>query len=132
MFLILFRRELLANLMTLRFFVAVVTCLLLVFASTIVLLQDYKHRLDVYNTAVKTHREDVTDAKTYSQLRLYVDTPRIRSASLTKGLTNDLAIPSMFITNLCLLYWTLNNMVWITPSSISSPAWIWFLSSKLS
>ena len=104
MFLILFRRELLANLMTLRFFVVVVTCLILVIASTIVLLQDYKHRLAVYNTAVKTHREDVTDAKTYSQLRLYVDRPpnplSIFNQGLDKRLGNTVHVHHQFVPTL--------------------------------
>ena len=104
MFLTLFRRELLANLMTLRFFVVVVTCLILVIASTTVLLQDYKHRLAVYDTAVKTHREDITDAMTYSQLRLYVDRPpsplSIFNQGLDKRLGNTVHVHHQFVPTL--------------------------------
>ena len=104
MFLTLFRRELLANLMTLRFFVVVVTCLILVTASTIVLLQDYKHRLAVYDTAVKTHREDISDAMTYSQLRLYVDRPpnplSIFNQGLDKRLGNTVHVHHQFVPTL--------------------------------
>ena len=104
MFLTLFRRELLANLMTLRFFVVVVTCLILVITSTIVLLQDYKHRLAVYDTAVKTHHEDIADAMTYSKLRLYVDRPpnplSIFNQGLDKRLGNTVHVHHQFVPTL--------------------------------
>ena len=47
---ILIRRELLANLMTLRFSVAMVVTLLLVIANTVVLIDDYERRLTSYDT----------------------------------------------------------------------------------
>ena len=49
MFLILIRRELLANVMTFRFLVAMVVTLLLVVANTVVLIDDYERRLTSYN-----------------------------------------------------------------------------------
>ena len=104
MFLILFRRELLANLMTLRFFVVVVTCLVLVIVSTLVLLQDYQHRLGAYNTAASTHREDITDSMTYSQLRLYVDRPpnplSIFNRGLDKRLGNTIHVHHQYVPTL--------------------------------
>ena len=59
MFLTLVRRELLDNLMTFRFAAAVMIMLLLVVANTVVLIKDYELRLSDYNTAVKTHRQEL-------------------------------------------------------------------------
>ena len=61
MFLTLIRRELLDNLMTFRFAAAVVIMLLLVVANTVVLIKDYELRLADYNTAVKTHRQELRE-----------------------------------------------------------------------
>ena len=69
----LIRRELLDNLMTFRFAAAVVIMLLLVVANTVVLIKDYEGRLADYNTAVKTHRQELLqESKTYSYAMLGV------------------------------------------------------------
>ena len=68
MFLTLLGRELLANLMTFRFLVAMVVTLLLVVANTVVLIADYELRLRSYNTAVQQHAQQVSEAKTYSEV----------------------------------------------------------------
>ena len=71
MFLTLVRRELLDNLMTFRFAAAVVIMLLLVVANTVVLIEDYEQRLADYNTAVKTHRQELRqESSTYSEAML--------------------------------------------------------------
>lgn len=75
MFLILLRRELLANLMTFRFFVATIVCLLLVLANSIVLIEDYEGRLKAYNVAVQVHRDKAVNAPTYSYIEPTVDRP---------------------------------------------------------
>ena len=75
MFLTLIRREILANLMTFRFFVAMIICLLLVVVNSIVLIQDYEHRLADYNNAVQKHREKRLKAPVYSFLKFSVDYP---------------------------------------------------------
>ena len=49
----LIRRELLDNLMTFRFAVAVFIMLLLVVANTVVLIKDYEQRLASHSAAVK-------------------------------------------------------------------------------
>ena len=69
MFLILIRRELLTNLMTFRFVVAMVVTLLLVVVNTVVLIADYERRLASYNTAVKQHHARISEARTYSELQ---------------------------------------------------------------
>ena len=62
----LIRRELLDNLMTFRFAVAVLVLLLLVVANTAVLLKDYEQRLMDHNAAVKRHQQQLHTKKTYS------------------------------------------------------------------
>ena len=57
MFPILIRRELLANLTTFRFLVAMVVTLSLVVVNTVVLIADYERRLTSYNIAVKEHHQ---------------------------------------------------------------------------
>lgn len=105
MFLILLRRELLANLMTFRFFVAMIVCLLLVVANSMVLIGDYERRLADYNTAVQIHREEAKAAKTYSFLNLQVDRPPNPLSIFNQGLDRRLgntigvshgAVPSLW------------------------------------
>ena len=60
----LIRRELLDNLMTFRFAVAVFIMLLLVVANTAaVLLKDYEQRLMDHNDAVKMHQRQLQEKK---------------------------------------------------------------------
>ena len=69
----LIRRELLDNLMTFRFAAVLLITLLLVVANTVVLIQDYEQRLESYNDAIKMHRQDLRNSKTYSTAYLFVD-----------------------------------------------------------
>ena len=55
----LIRRELLDNLMTFRFAAVLLITLLLVVANTVVLVQDYEQRLESYNSAVRTHYQEL-------------------------------------------------------------------------
>ena len=71
----LIRRELLDNLMTFRFAAAVLIMLLLVVANTVVLTKDYEQRLADYNTALKTHQQQLREKITYSAGELKVDRP---------------------------------------------------------
>ena len=66
-------REILTNVMTFRFFVAVIACVSLVLASTVVLTNDYARRLANYNAAVKKHHQSNFSAKTYSYQSLWLD-----------------------------------------------------------
>ena len=66
MFWVLLKREILAHLITFRFAVTVVTCLLLVATITFIRIDDYKQRLASYNTAREVHREDLLSTRTYS------------------------------------------------------------------
>ena len=74
---VLIRRELLDNLMTFRFAVAVLIMLLLVVANTVVLLKDYEQRLMLYNDAVKMHQQQLQKKKTYSAGITYAGELRI-------------------------------------------------------
>ena len=75
MLITLIHRELLDNLMTFRFAAALLIALLLIVANTVVLIQDYNRRLANYNTAVKTHRRQLYEMKTYSAGELVLDRP---------------------------------------------------------
>ena len=107
MFLTLIRRELLDNLMTFRFAAAVVIMLLLVVANSVVLIKDYELRLADYNTAVRTHRQELREInKTYSDGMLsywgtiIVDRPpnplSIFNTGLDKRLGNEVRVSHIF------------------------------------
>ena len=100
----LIRRELLDNLMTFRFAVAVFIMLLLVVANTAVLIKDYERRLAAYNTALKTEHQRSRDIKTYSGGRLNVARPpnplSIFNVGLDKRLGNEVWISHSFVPTL--------------------------------
>lgn len=90
------RQELLAHLISARFFAAVIITLLLVVANAVVLLEDYERRLERYSHQENVHREKAQEAKTYSFLKLYVERPPnplgLFSAGLDKRLGGTLEI----------------------------------------
>jgi len=100
----LIRRELLDNLMTFRFAVAVLIMLLLVVANTAVLIKDYERRLAAYNTALKTEDRRSQGIKTYSGGRLNVARPpnplSIFNVGLDKRLGNEIWISHSFVPTL--------------------------------
>ena len=104
MLLTLIRRELLDNLMTFRFAAAVFIMLLLVVANTAVLIQDYERRLTDYNAALKAHRQQMLERKTYSAGKLQVDRPpnplSIFNIGFDKQLGNQVSISYGFIPSL--------------------------------
>ena len=101
---VLIRRELLDNLMTFRFAVAVLIMLLLVVANTAVLIKDYERRLAAYNTAIKTEDRRLQDSKTYSSGRYSVARPpnplSIFNVGLDKRLGNEIWISHGFVPTL--------------------------------
>ena len=101
---VLIRRELLDNLMTFRFAVAVLIMLLLVVANTAVLIEDYERRLAAYNTALKTEDRRSQDLKTYSSGRHSVARPpnplSIFNVGLDKRLGNEISISHSFVPTL--------------------------------
>ena len=104
MLITLIRRELLDNLMTFRFAAAVFIMLLLVVATTAVLIRDYERRLESYDTAVKKHRQEMLDRTTYSAARLKIDRPpnplSIFNVGLDKRLGNVLGVSYFFVPTL--------------------------------
>ena len=100
----LIRRELLDNLMTFRFAVAVLIMLLLVVANTSVLIKDYERRLAAYNTTLKTEHQRSRELKTYSGGRLNVARPpnplSIFNVGLDKRLGNEIWISHGFVPTL--------------------------------
>ena len=100
----LIRRELLDNLMTFRFAAVLLITLLLVVANTAVLIQDYEQRLARYNAAVKTHSEELRQAKIYSKMFLFVDRApnplSIFNVGLDKRLGNVIGIFHQFVPTL--------------------------------
>ena len=107
MFLILIRRELLANLMTFRFLVAMVVTLSLVVANTVVLIADYERRLTSYDTAVKEHRQRfLRRTRTYSEIdgEIRVDRPpnplSIFNAGLDRRIGNSITVRHTLVPTL--------------------------------
>jgi len=106
MFLILIWRELLTNLMTFRFVVALVVTLLLIVANTVVLIADYERRLASYNTAVQQHAQKVLEAETYSEVegKIRVDRPpnplSIFNAGLDRRLGNSIHVRHTLVPTL--------------------------------
>ena len=100
----LIRRELLDNLMTFRFAAVLLITLLLVVANTVVLVQDYEQRLESYNDAVKMHRQDLRNSKTYSTMYLFLDRApnplSIFNVGLDKRLGNLIGIYHGFMPTL--------------------------------
>ena len=66
MFWVLLKREILAHLITFRFAITVIVCLLLVVITTLIRIDDYEQRLASYNTARNVHREALLATRTYS------------------------------------------------------------------
>jgi len=67
------RKQLLNNLLTYKFLVGLVLCLVLFSLSAVVLTRDYEERLAAYNSAVSHHAATVRQAKVYSQIAVTVD-----------------------------------------------------------
>ena len=102
----LIRRELLDNLMTFRFAVAVLVMLLLVVANTVVLIKDYEQRLASHNAAVKAHQRQLREQKTYSAGigKLFVDRPpnplSIFNVGFDKQLGNEVRVSHTYVPSL--------------------------------
>ena len=90
MFLVLLRREILAHLITFRFTVAVITCLLLVVITSLIRIDDYEQRLAGYNTARNANREELLSTRTYSLLMPKVDRPPNPLSIFNAGMDNRL------------------------------------------
>ena len=96
MFWVLLRREILAHLITFRFAITVITCLLLVATTMFIRINDYEQRLAGYNAARDAHRDELLATRTYSFLMPKVDRPpnplSIFNAGMDSRLGNTLRI----------------------------------------
>ena len=77
------KKEFHFNIITARFIVGFVICLMLISASTYVAIQDYERRLDDYNVAVREHRDEILNANVYSQIHPRVDRDQAFTLDLT-------------------------------------------------
>lgn len=64
------RRELLANIITLRFLLGLLICVSLVGANSYVLMRSYEDRLQSYQLAVQASTKEIRNIKVYSELSL--------------------------------------------------------------
>lgn len=105
MFLVLLKREVLAHLITFRFAITVIVCLLLVATTIFIRIDDYKQRLANYNAAKNVHYEELLGTRTFSDLRPKIDRPpnplSIFNAGMDNRLGNTLRI---YYTNIPLLW----------------------------
>lgn len=96
MFWVLLRREILGHLITFRFAITVITCLLLVATTMFIRINDYEQRLAGYNAARDAHRDELLATRTYSFLMPKVDRPpnplSIFNAGMDSRLGNTLRI----------------------------------------
>ena len=105
MFWVLLRRELLAHLITFRFAITVITCLLLVVMIVLIRVDDYKQRLASYNTARNTHLEELLSTRTYSGLMPNIDRPPNPLSIFNTGMDNRLG-------NALRIYYTNVPVLW--------------------
>ncbi len=105
MFLVLLRREILAHLITFRFAVTVIVCLLLVVITTLIRIDDYEKRLAGYNTARNANREELLSTRTYSFLMPKVDRPPNPLSIFNAGMDNRLG-------NTLRIYYTNVPVLW--------------------
>ena len=96
MFWVLLKREILGHLITFRFAITVITCLLLVATTMFIRINDYEQRLASYNAARDAHRDELLSTRTYSFLMPKVDRPpnplSIFNAGMDSRLGNTLRI----------------------------------------
>ena len=105
MFLVLLKREILAHLITFRFAITVITCLLLVVITTLIRVDDYEQRLAGYNIARNTNRDELLSTRTYSFLRPKVDRPPNPLSIFNAGMDNRLGNSvRIYYTNIPLLW----------------------------
>jgi ABC-type transport system involved in multi-copper enzyme maturation permease subunit len=84
------KKEFHSNIITARFILGFVICLILISASTYVAIQGYERRLNDYNVAVREHRDEVLKAKVYSQIELRVDREPNRLSIFNQGMDKRL------------------------------------------
>ena len=84
------KKEFHSNIITARFVVGFIICLMLISASTYVAIQDYERRLNDYNVAVREHRDEVLSVRVYSEVRPRVDRRPNRLSIFNQGMDKRL------------------------------------------
>ena len=85
------KKEFHSNIITARFIVGFIICLMLISASTYVAIRDYERRLNDYNVAVREHRDEVINARVYSEAKPRVDREPSRLSIFNQGMDRRLA-----------------------------------------
>jgi ABC-type transport system involved in multi-copper enzyme maturation permease subunit len=85
------KKEFHSNIITARFIVGFIICLMLISASTYVAIRDYERRLNDYNVAVREHRDEVLNSKVYSEVNPKVDREPSRLSIFNQGMDRRLA-----------------------------------------
>ena len=84
------RKELLSNLLTLRFFVGTVLSLALAVLFTYVLLGDYRQKLEDYNSLVSRNAEELKGLMTYQNLKPTIHKPPELLSIFSKGIAENI------------------------------------------
>lgn len=84
------RKEFHSNIITARFILGFIICLMLISASTYVAIQDYSRRLNDYNVAVRGHRDEVLNTRVYSELHPRVDRRPSQMSIFSQGMDKRL------------------------------------------
>ena len=67
------RKQLLTNLLTFKFVVGFILCLVLFSLSAVILTRDYEERLASFNSASNLHVANLHQARVYSQVQVTID-----------------------------------------------------------
>jgi ABC-type transport system involved in multi-copper enzyme maturation permease subunit len=70
---IIVRKEFLSNLVNFRFIAGFILCFMLSVLSAWILTQDYAERVAEYSDSVQRHKEDLYNARVYSQVKVTLD-----------------------------------------------------------
>ena len=90
MFFLLFRKELLEQLLSLRFAMACIICLVVVLSSTWVLTKEYKESLADYRTNVVLHKNEIEESNDLVGDGIKIDKPLNPMQIFFKGLDQEL------------------------------------------
>lgn len=93
------RKEFHSNIIMARFIVGFIICLVLISASTYVAIRGYERRLNDYSVAAREHRDEVLNARVYSELRPRVDREPNRLSIFNQGMDKRLANTFMVLTS---------------------------------
>jgi len=71
------KHEFLSNVISLRFFIGSVLCLVLMVSSMYVLTDDYAMRLEAYDNSVGEHLKEAKQTMVFSRLQIMIDRPAL-------------------------------------------------------